>query len=102
MRPITLVNITRIIHKTALSMPRAFASRATHIKSAMFKTMMTIGISMIVEQTAQPPAAASGLASCDHPYSRKASIAPEKMNHLSSVFMFLQVHLLGRLPTTHT
>jgi hypothetical protein len=71
-RPITLVNITRIIHSTALSIPRALASRATQIKSAMLSTKKITGIMRIDEQTAHPPAAANGSEFRDHPNSAKA------------------------------
>jgi hypothetical protein len=71
-RPITLVNITRIIHSTELSIPRALASRATHTNSAMFKTKKITGIMRIEEQTAHPPAAANGSESRDHALSAKA------------------------------
>ena len=52
--PITLVNITRIIHNTALSMPLALASRATQTNSAMFRTRMMMGTARNVLHIAQP------------------------------------------------
>jgi hypothetical protein len=62
-RPTTLVNITRIIQRTALSIPRALASRATQTKRAMLSAKKAIGMNRKLEQTAQPPAAASGFGS---------------------------------------
>ena len=55
------MNITRIIHNTALSMPLALASRATQTKSAIFRTKMMTGIARNVLHMAQPatPEAAS-------------------------------------------
>jgi hypothetical protein len=41
--PITLVNITSTIQTTALSIPRALASRATHTSRAMLRRKNTIG-----------------------------------------------------------
>jgi hypothetical protein len=52
----TLVNITSTIHKTALSMPRDFASRATQTRRAMLSAMITTGIAIIINP--QPPHAA--------------------------------------------
>ena len=69
----TLVNITKIIHSTALSIPRALASRATHTNSAILRTKKTIGIMRIEEQTAHPPAAANGSEFRDHPDCANAS-----------------------------
>ena len=48
------MNITRIIHNTALSIPRALASRATQTKSAIFRTKMMIGIARNVLHMAHP------------------------------------------------
>jgi len=55
------VNITSIIHNTALSIPLALASRATQTKSAMFRTKMMTGIARKVLHKAHPatPEAAS-------------------------------------------
>ena len=55
------MNITRIIHNTALSIPLALASRATQTKSAIFRTKMMMGIARNVLHIAQPatPEAAS-------------------------------------------
>jgi len=44
--PTTLVNITKTIQRTALSMPRAFASRATQTNSAILSAKIAIGIAM--------------------------------------------------------
>ena len=54
----TLVNMTNNIQSTALSIPLAFASRATHTSKARFNAKRTIGIIKMEPQTAQPAAAA--------------------------------------------
>jgi len=63
MSPMKLVKKTSSIHKTELSMPRAFASRATQTKSAIFRTNRMSGIARNVLQQAQP-AAGDGLSFC--------------------------------------
>ena len=52
----TLVSITRTIHNTALSIPRDFASRATHTSNAMFNAKTQSGTTM--KNIPQPPHAA--------------------------------------------
>ena len=42
--PTTLVNMTKTIQRTALSIPRDFASRATQISNAIFRPKMAMGI----------------------------------------------------------
>ena len=44
MKPIRLVNITRTIQITELSIPRDFASRATQTRREMFKMKIITGI----------------------------------------------------------
>jgi hypothetical protein len=44
--PNRLVNITRSIHRTLLSMPRDLASRATQTSNAMFSTKIMMGSTM--------------------------------------------------------
>ena len=67
-KPSKLVNRTRIIQMTALSIPRALASRATHTNSAMFKTKTAMGMKISDPQRAHPAAdaAGSGWVRCAH------------------------------------
>lgn len=58
-KPSTLVNITRIIQTTALSIPRDLASRATHTSSAMLSAMKAMGMKIMTPApTPQVPQAA--------------------------------------------
>lgn len=61
----TLVKKTRIIHITALSIPRDLASRATQISKAMSSAIMTMGMTKMDPQTPQPPAAAQAFGPSD-------------------------------------
>ena len=58
------VNITRAIHKTALSMPLDFASRATQINNAILIAKKTMGTSIkrkrLPPQTPQPAQVSPG------------------------------------------
>ena len=58
-----LVKKTSSIQRTALSIPRALASRATQTRRAMFRTMKTMGMARNVLQQAQPASGAAGLSS---------------------------------------
>ncbi len=62
MRPMKLVKKTSSIQMTALSMPRAFASRATQTSNAMLRTKIAIKIKKNEPQQANP---AAGLGSLD-------------------------------------
>ncbi len=55
--PTTLVNMTKTIQRTALSIPRDFASRATQISNAIFRAKMAMGIKIKDPHSAHPAAA---------------------------------------------
>lgn len=72
----TPVNITRIIQRTELSIPRAFASLATQTRVAMMITITVNGITTITPQAAQEPKSSADDPDCAKTDKGTVAIAP--------------------------